>query len=759
MIPDSHPENHTSIEELQKDIDHIKDLLKNNKNLTEDERKKIEKLQNFYIQQKNIIIENESKKAKDELISKMNVNMNDLLIEEKNRRAEAKMKGEENIQKKINKKNEEESKNKKKNNSNKSIIIRKTTKRIFYNQKEPEKDEDFKDEKFPAEKKSILPPDFEDLEGNDDSDDDDNEYFEGWEEYDWCNINEIIEGDEYTIFEDGATVNDIVQGDINDCYFLSALGSLCSYENYFDKLFYTQNISENHFYGIYLFINGKWKLVLLDNNFPCKIVNYYDKDFCFGKSIQKELWEILLKAFEKEYVLTAGTKSLKIEKFTENNLETGHDYTLINIYTVGDNIKLVKLKNPFGCSEYNGDWEDSDDKWTPEIKAQCEFNEENNEGIFYMPYKDFMEYFDVIHIAKINQDYESTYFKITKDQAIKCQIIELIIEEENPNTFIQLYQKNPRIIRSDKSYYPGNINSFIMLVDSEYKYIKSASGKDTHIAIEVDLKPGKYYIFCDVNYRNEYKSYQNSSYKITFYSKNQIKNFKNVTDRINVISALELSLFYYCKMNIKETVNENGIIVYDSKIANKEIPFRVYCFVNITNKSVKVRLDIKEKDINKFCIYNDNVASEFDYFVIKEVEAMNMATILVLDYFPKSQYDIEKLKDEKIEPDYKFVNDNEIYENEHLIFNHQGEKLDKKGNLLIYYSQTYMNKGYTIGLENISDKSFRLNLKLKEVYDIDGDFSMKDNIEFIILPKSKKIFNLRIKPEAKEPSFEFEEIK
>ena len=311
------------------------------------------------------------------------------------------------------------------------------------------------------------------MEDNDNSDDD-NDYFDGWKEYDWCNINKIKEGNEYTIFEDGATVNDIVQGDIkdiNDCYFLSALGSLCSYENFFDKLFYTQNISENHFYGIYLFINGKWKLVLLDNNFPYKTVNYFDKDFCFGKSIQKELWvsllekawakvngsyarigcngwskeafdvlteaytekidlrlynnmenkrseelwEILLKAFEKEYVLTAGTKSLKIEKFTENNLETGHDYTLINIYTVGDNIKLVKLKNPFGCSEYNGDWEDSDDKWTTEIKKQCEFKEENNEGIFYMPYKDFVKYFDVIHIAKINQDYESTYFKITKD--------------------------------------------------------------------------------------------------------------------------------------------------------------------------------------------------------------------------------------------------------------------------------------------------------------------------------------------------------
>ena len=317
-----------------------------------------------------------------------------------------------------------------------------------------------------------------------------------------------------------------------------------------------------------------------------------------------------------------------------------------------------------------------------------------------MPYKLFLEYYDVIHICKIEENYKTTYFKVSKNEAIKCQIHELIIRQDNPNTFIQLYQKNPRIIRRNGSYYPGKINSFIMLVDSEFKYIKSSSGKDTHIAIEVDLKPGKYYIFSDVNYRNEYKDIQNSSYMITFYSPNQIKNCKNVSDRINVISALELALYYYCKNNIKETINENGITIYDSKYANNAFPFRIYCFKNLTNNSSKVRLDIKEKDINNFCIYNDNIASEFDTFVIKEIKPMNVATILVMDYNPKSQYEIENSKekeDAEEEPDYKFINDNEnaTYESEHPVFKNKGEKFDEDGDLVdksAYFNSRIMDE-------------------------------------------------------------------
>ena len=815
MIPDSHPEKFTTVEELQKDIDRIKALLKNSDNLNEEEKKKIEKLQNFYIQQKNIIIENQTNQAKEELINDMNINVDKYIQKEEERRSEAMKKEEEKIKNEI-RIRKEKARPRKTFMPNQSFVAKKISTRIFHKQNPPKPFEIWEDEMFPAKKESLCPFDGNDWVYFDGLEEDD---VESWIDYEWCKLEEIDEEKEYSVFdEDGAKVNDIKQGDINDCYFLSAIGSLCSYSDFFDKLFHIKEISDEHLYGIYLYINGKWKLVLIDDFFPYNTNSDYVKELCFGTCCQKELWVSLLekawakvngnyarigcrgfskeafdvlteayteqinlrlyfnkdkkennrseelweklqKAFKKKYVLTAGTANAEL--VGKKGLDPGHDYTLINVYKVDDNVKLVKLKNPYGNNEYTGDWSDYSDKWTPELKKQCDFKEEGEEGIFYFPYRDFLEYFDVIHISKVEENYKTTYFKVSKNEAIKCQIFELVIRQDNPNTFIQLYQKNPRIVRKDGSYYPGKINSFIMLLDSEFKYIKSSSGKDTHIAIEVDLKPGKYYILSDVNYRNEYKDIQNSSYMITFYSPNQIKNFRNVSDRINSVSTLELALYHYCKMNLKETINENGIKIYDSKYANNILPFRVYCFINQNNTPAKVRLDIKEKDINNFCIYNDNIASEFDTFVIKEIQPMNVATILVLDYYPKSQYERENSKDKEEEAlDYKFINDeNSTYESEHPVFKNKGEKFDEDGDLLYFYSKTANEKGYTIGLENISQKSYRLNLNLKEVYNIDGDFNLKKNIEFIIPPKSRKVFNLRIRYDAKDPSFDFNYVK
>ena len=242
----------------------------------------------------------------------------------------------------------------------------------------------------------------------------DEDDLEGWEEYNWCRIEEITDfKNNYEIFEEGPTIEDIVQGDINDCYFLSAIGSLCSDSNFFEKIFHIKNKSEEHVYGIYLFLNAKWKLVLVDDYFPYEIVNLDEKQLCFGSSVQKELWVSLLEKawakvngsyarigcrgfmnetfdvlteayteeihmkeyinkkknrkeelwkmltnyFDKEYVITAGTMKV-IEDEEEIGLVSGHAYTLIQKYLVKTLVgkeRLVKLKNPYGNKVFSGD--------------------------------------------------------------------------------------------------------------------------------------------------------------------------------------------------------------------------------------------------------------------------------------------------------------------------------------------------------------------------------------------------------------------
>ena len=54
----------------------------------------------------------------------------------------------------------------------------------------------------------------------------------------------------YEIFYKGANVDDIIQGYLGDCYFLSVIGSLCNNIKIIEKLFYSLNKSKNNQYGV-----------------------------------------------------------------------------------------------------------------------------------------------------------------------------------------------------------------------------------------------------------------------------------------------------------------------------------------------------------------------------------------------------------------------------------------------------------------------------------------------------------------------------
>ena len=72
---------------------------------------------------------------------------------------------------------------------------------------------------------------------------------------------------------------DIKQGRLGDCYFLSALSSLCENdenkqgENYIKQLLHTNEYNKEGLYSIWLNVFGEWRLFILDDYFPCIIQN------------------------------------------------------------------------------------------------------------------------------------------------------------------------------------------------------------------------------------------------------------------------------------------------------------------------------------------------------------------------------------------------------------------------------------------------------------------------------------------------------
>jgi calpain-15 len=56
------------------------------------------------------------------------------------------------------------------------------------------------------------------------------------------------------------------------------------------------------------------------------------------------------------------------------------------------------MRNPWGKKEWTGDWSDSSQLWTPELKAQLNVSS-REDGIFFMSMNDFQKYFNDIAIC------------------------------------------------------------------------------------------------------------------------------------------------------------------------------------------------------------------------------------------------------------------------------------------------------------------------------------------------------------------------
>jgi calpain-15 len=91
---------------------------------------------------------------------------------------------------------------------------------------------------------------------------------------------------------------DIKQGNIGDCYFLSAVAAIVQeYPELVYRLFVLEK-NPSHMFGVKLFIDGAWITITLDGCFP---INYYGK-FCGAQPHYNEIWVMLLeKAWAKVY--------------------------------------------------------------------------------------------------------------------------------------------------------------------------------------------------------------------------------------------------------------------------------------------------------------------------------------------------------------------------------------------------------------------------------------------------------------------------
>ena len=765
-----------------------------NKNISPEDRKKLEQLKNLYLQQKNILIENETKKAQEELINQLNIEK--MIKEEEERRKKQKEEEEKRIEEEMKKEKEKEQQIQA---SSISISNIPDPKKIYKNQQIYKGSSPWTDPLFKPEKANLCPyksngewnlP--EDVEDSD---------VDGWEKLKWARAEEIMNTQNYQVFVEGTSADDIIQGSIGDCYFLSAIGSLCKFPKLINRLFYSKEKTKEHEYGIYIFINGLWELVLVDDYFPYS--GSYFKQFAFGSSRGNELWlsllekawakingcyakigcggtpnevfDVLTEAYSeyyvvsandkdnlwkkmldsknKGYVMTAGTSAdvynLPIE---EKGLAPGHAYTVIDLLEINGE-KVLRLRNPWGNGEYTGDWSDSSKKWTAELKKKYNFLKKDD-GDFHMAYEDYLKYYVVMGFGKLHQDFVTRVLRVEKTEAIKCQLLKVDVPQNNCLIYFQLYQKNPRIILSDGTY-QKTVLSYLILIDSNFNYIDSMSTKDMHICVEQTLNKGTYYLLCDINYRYCNEQGKNHGYNVTTYAPIPI-TLSNITSQVNVNSIMQKAMVDFCKKNITPTKKSNGLNIYTYKTYTKQLPFMVTAYENTSSNYYKTTTEVTCKGEKSFCIYCDNNASENETKVIKQLPPKSMTCVIILKYSNSSIFSCSSTiqasteKEAKAEEsknnnmNYNNINNNTNNSNVHPVFNMEGEAIDDDGYLVQYLLESG-NNSYTIGLENRSGYGFKLCINLEGLDIIDANYQGNSKPVFNINPYEKKVFNVRVK--------------
>jgi len=110
----------------------------------------------------------------------------------------------------------------------------------------------------------------------------------------------FIDDDDGNVGDGGAEANDIIQGDLGDCYLLSSLAILCTGQGLVDKLFVSTEFFHEGLVGLKFFKDGIWWDVAIDTLLP----TLDDQAPCFARS--KDANEFWMPLLEKAYAKMHG---------------------------------------------------------------------------------------------------------------------------------------------------------------------------------------------------------------------------------------------------------------------------------------------------------------------------------------------------------------------------------------------------------------------------------------------------------------------
>jgi len=332
---------------------------------------------------------------------------------------------------------------------------------------------------------------------------------------------------------DSFSGDDIEQGVLGDCYLLSAISALAEFPGRVQKLFLQKDRNEAGCYVVKLFCSGEPVEICVDDYFPVDRNNRP----AFAASKGGEMWVMLIeKAWAKLHgnfinieggdtreslaALTGAPveyykfKDLKPEKLWEmlynfdkhnfcmctgsatdiKGIIKAHAYTLVGVHQFnykGEDVKLVQIRNPWGCTEWEGEWGDKDPKWTAEMRTKLN-HPSKDDGTFLMPFKDFSEIFVHFFVAKVHDEYVFNHLALKNKYGFATFNITKHVEG-----YISGYEVTKRLGSCiDKNYKTEPLKCELYKMEGDDAHlVKENYNNAVGVAhLEVALEPGTYVV-------------------------------------------------------------------------------------------------------------------------------------------------------------------------------------------------------------------------------------------------------------------------
>lgn len=447
---------------------------------------------------------------------------------------------------------------------------------------------------------------------------------------------------------------DINQGRLGNCYFLSSVSALAEFSQRIKNIFYNnQTKTENGCYTLKLYIQGKMQLVTIDDHLPCvKQGNRYTLAFA---TLRQEIWvQLLEKAWAKicgSYAMTiAGLPSEALSCLTEaptityihkkystddmwekihdadkknyiictctsgkpdidkNGLVAAHAYTIIDAFDLGV-VRLVKVRNPWGGFEWNGDYSDKSSKWTSDLKRKVDFKDVDD-GTFFMSIEDFLKFFPYTFVCKYEEGYTYNYrefFQVPHETMTVCKL------QIKPNTrlIISLHQKQQRFYREVKFYKPDMSRIILCKYHPEqeytYTFIDSFASCDDKLHLEVNnLEPGEYHVYSHVDW--EYEEFDKCSYVISTYSNVSVL-IEDIQKEIIPDDFMHQIFYSYLTTRSNPRQLTSDLQLYDSFVDNN-LGFYMMLFRNVGSKhGIRVGFTASHNDQTRLMTRHQHTSS------------------------------------------------------------------------------------------------------------------------------------------------------